>query len=139
LAAPQIQLDFGGPALDVFNVGGLQDAASKVDGWADIVAKKYLSSDAYQQWKDASDLINKAVTAVQNTGALAYLRVVSSTTSMQSGSAIMFPCTRETWDYFVTVGASAQALGIPAGSLSKRVAEKKIERVNPPGGGLCKG
>ncbi|MEO7004694.1 MAG: hypothetical protein ABI064_04580, partial [Acidobacteriaceae bacterium] len=124
LAAPEIQLEFGGPALDVFKVGGLKDAASKVDGWADMVAKKYLSDDAYQQWKAASDLVSKAISAVQDTGALAYLRVLTTTTSMQSGSAIMFPCTRETWNYFVTVGASAQALGLPTGSLSKRIAEK---------------
>jgi hypothetical protein len=138
LAAPKIQLSFGGPALDVFHVKGLQDASDKVDKWADLVAKKYLSPAAYQLWSDSSTLINKAIGAVENTGAMAYLQLLTTTTSMNGGSATMFPCRRETWDYFVSVGASAQALGVPAGSLSKRIAEKKIERVSPPGGGLCK-
>jgi hypothetical protein len=131
-------LTFGGPALDVFKVKGLKEASDTVDKWADKVAQKYFSPQAYQLWKNAADTINQAISAVQNTGAMAYLRVLTTTTSMNGGSATMFPCRRETWDFFVTVGVSAQALGVPAGSLSKRIAEKKIERVSPPGGGLCK-
>ena len=138
LAAPRIQLTFGGPALDVFNVNGLKDASDTVDKWADKVAQKYLSPDAYQLWKGATDTVNQAISAVQNTGAMAYLRVLTTTTSMHGGSATMFPCRRETWDFFVTVGVSAQALGVPAGSLSTRIAEKKIQRQSPPDGGLCK-
>ncbi len=138
LAAPRIQLTFGGPALDVFNVNGLKDASDTVDKWADKVAQEYLSSDAYQLWKGATDTINQTISAVQNTGAMAYLRVLTTTTSMHGGSATMFPCRRETWDFFVTVGVSAQALGVPAGSLSTRIAEKKIQRQSPPDGGLCR-
>ncbi|HEY2472715.1 MAG TPA: hypothetical protein VGI45_33330 [Terracidiphilus sp.] len=138
LAAPRIQLTFGGPALDVFNVKGLKEASDTVDKWADKVAQKYLSPDAYQLWKGATDTINQAISAVQNTGAMAYLRVLTTTTAMHGGSATMFPCRRETWDFFVTVGVSAQALGVPAGSLSTRIAEKKIQRQQPPDGGLCR-
>jgi hypothetical protein len=138
LAAPKVQFNFGGPALDVFHVKGLQEASDTVDKWADKVAQKYLSPDAYKVWKDSTELINKAITAVANTGALAYLQILTTSTSMNGGSATMFPCRRETWDFMATVGASAQALGIPAGSLSQRIGEKKIERVSPPGGGLCK-
>jgi hypothetical protein len=138
LAAPRIQLTFGGPALDVFNVKGLKEASDTVDKWADKVAQKYLSPDAYQLWKNASDTINQAISAVQNTGAMAYLRVLTTTTAMHGGSATMFPCRRETWDFFVTVGVSAQALGVPAGSLSTRIAEKKIQRQQPSDGGLCR-
>ena len=138
LAAPKVQFNFGGPALDVFHVKGLQEASETVDKWADKVAQKYLSPDAYKLWKDSTELINKAITAVANTGALVYLQILTTSTSMNGGSATMFPCRRETWDFMATVGASAQALGVPAGSLSKRIGEKKIERVSPPGGGLCK-
>ncbi len=138
LAAPRIQLTFGGPALDVFHVKGLKEASDTVNKWADKVAQKYLSPDAYQSWKASTDLINKAIGAVQNTGAMVYLRVLTTSTAVHGGSATMFPCQRETWDFFVAVGASAQALGVPTGSLSKRIAEKKIERVDPPGGGLCR-
>jgi hypothetical protein len=138
LAAPRIQLDFGGPALDVFHVSGLKEASDTVNKWADKVAQKYLSPDAYKMWKDSVDLINQALGAVENTGALVYLRVITTSTSMNGGSATMFPCRRETWDFMVSVGASAQAIGIPVGSTSKRIAEKKIERMTPPGGGLCK-
>jgi hypothetical protein len=138
LAAPKVQFNFGGPALDVFHVKGLQEASDTVDKWADKVAQKYLSPDAYAVWKDSTELINKAITAVANTGALVYLQILTTSTSMNGGSATMFPCRRETWDFMATVGASAQALGVPAGSLSKRIGEKKIERVSPPGGGLCK-
>jgi hypothetical protein len=138
LAAPKVQFNFGGPALDVFHVKGLQEASETVDKWADLVAQKYLPPDAYKVWKDSTELINQAITAVANTGALVYLQILTTSTSMNGGSATMFPCRRETWDFMATVGASAQALGVPAGSLSKRIGEKKIERVSPPGGGLCK-
>lgn len=138
LAAPKVQFNFGGPALDVFHVKGLQEASETVDKWADKVAQKYLSPDAYKVWKDSTELINQAVTAVANTGALVYLQILTTSTSMNGGSATMFPCRRETWDFMATVGASAQALGVPAGSLSQRIGEKKIERVSPPGGGLCR-
>jgi hypothetical protein len=89
-------------------------------------------------WKDSTELISQAITAVANTGALVYLQILTTSTSMNGGSATMFPCRRETWDFMATVGASAQALGVPTGSLSKRIGEKKIERVSPPGGGLCR-
>ena len=138
LAAPRIQLDFGGPALDVFHVSGLKEASDTVNKWADKVAQEYLSPDAYKLWKDSVELLNQALGAVENTGALAYLRVITTSTSMNSGSAVMFPCRRESWQFLVSVGASAQAIGIPVGSTSKRIAEKTIERVTPPGGGLCK-
>lgn len=139
LAAPIVQLSFGGPALDVFKVGGLADAADTVNKWADKVAKQYLPPDAYQLFQESTDLISQSIKAVQNTGAMVDMRVVTTTTYMQSGSATMFPCQKETWQFVVYVGASAQALGIPAGSYTKKIGEKEFHRINPPNNGLCAG
>jgi hypothetical protein len=137
LAAPIVQISFGGPALDVFNVGGLADASDTVNKWADKVAKQYLSPDAYQVFQDTTNLLNQALKAVKNTGAMVDMRVVTTTTHMQSGSATMFPCEKETWQFLLYVGASAQALGIPAGNYTKQIGEKKFHRVLPPNAGLC--
>jgi hypothetical protein len=139
LAAPIVQLSFGGPALDVFKVGGLADAADTVNKWADKVAKQYLPPDAYKLFQDSTDLISQSIKAVQNTGAMVDMRVVTTTTYMQSGSATMFPCQKETWQFVVYVGASAQALGIPAGNYTKKIGEKEFHRANPPNNGLCAG
>jgi hypothetical protein len=65
------------------------------------------------------------------------MRVVTTTTYMQSGSATMFPCEKETWQFLLYVGASAQALGIPAGNYTKQIGEKKFHRVIPSNAGLC--
>ena len=139
LAAPIVQITFGGPALDVFKVGGLADASDTVDKWADKVAKQYLPPDAYKVFQDTTDLLNQALKAVKNTGAMVDMRVVTTTTYMQSGSAIMYPCMKETWQFLVYVGASAQALGVPAGNYTKKVGEKEFHRVIPPNAGLCGG
>jgi len=139
LAAPIIQLSFGGPALDVFKVGGLADAADTVNKWADKVAKQYLPPDAYKLFQDSTDLLSQSIKAVQNTGAMVDMRVVTTTTYMQSGSATMFPCQKETWQFVLYMGASAQALGIPAGSYTKKLGEKEFHRINPPNNGLCAG
>ena len=139
LAAPIVQISFGGPALDVFHVGDLADAADTVNKWADKVAKQYLSPDLYGLFQDTSDLLAKSLKAVQNTGAMLDMRIVTTTTHMQSGSATMFPCQRETWQFVMYVGATAQALGIPAGSYTKKIGEKEFHRANPPNNGLCSG
>ena len=139
LAAPIVQISFGGPALDVFKVGDLADAADTVNKWADKVAKQYLSPDLYSLFQDTSDLLAKSLKAVENTGAMLDMRVVTTTTHMQSGSATMFPCQKETWQFVLFVGTSAQALGIPVGSYTKRLGEKEFHRVNPPNNGLCAG
>ena len=139
LAAPIVQISFGGPALDVFHVGDLADAADTVNKWADKVAKQYLSPDLYAMFQDTSDLLAKSLKAVQDTGAMVDMRVVTTTTHMQSGSATMFPCQKETWQFVVYVGATAQALGIPAGSYTKKIGEKEFHRSNPPNNGLCSG
>lgn len=139
LAAPIVQISFGGPALDVFDVGGLADAADTVNKWADKVAKQYLPPDLYGLFQDTSDLLAKSLKAVQNTGAMVDMRVVTTTTHMQSGSATMFPCQKETWQFVLYVGASAQALGIPAGSYTKKIGEREFHRNNPPNNGLCGG
>ncbi|HEY4210674.1 MAG TPA: hypothetical protein VGM84_04300 [Steroidobacteraceae bacterium] len=139
LAAPIVQISFGGPALDVFKVGDLADAADTVNKWADKVAKQYLPPDLYGLFQDTSDLLAKSLKAVQNTGAMVDMRVVTTTTHMQSGSATMFPCQKETWQFVVYVGATAQALGIPAGSYTKKIGEKEFHRANPPNNGLCSG
>jgi hypothetical protein len=137
LAAPIVQISFGGPALDVFNVGGLADASDTVNKWADKVAKQYLPPDAYQVFQDTTNLLNQALKAVKDTGAMVDMRVVTTTTYMQSGSATMFPCEKETWQFLLYVGASAQALGIPAGNYTKQIGEKKFHRVIPSNAGLC--
>lgn len=139
LAAPIIQISFGGPALDVFKVGGLADAADTVNKWADKVAKQYLPADAYQLFQDSTDLLAQSLKAVKNTGAMVDMRVVTTTTYMQSGSATTFPCQKETWQFVVYMGASAQALGIPMGSYNKKIGEKEFHRINPPNNGLCAG
>ena len=139
LAAPIVQITFGGPALDVFKVGGLADASDTVDKWADKVAKEYLPPDAYKIFQDTTDLLNQALKAVKNTGAMVDMRVVTTTTYMQSGAAIMYPCMKETWQFLVYVGASAQALGVPAGNYTKKIGEKEFHRVIPPNAGLCGG
>jgi hypothetical protein len=139
LAAPIVQLSFGGPALDVFKVGDLADASDTVNKWADKVAKQYLPPDLYGLFQDTSDLLAKSLKAVQNTGAMLDMRIVTTTTHMQSGSATMFPCQKETWQFVMYVGATAQALGIPAGSYTKKIGEKEFHRANPPNNGLCAG
>lgn len=139
LAAPIVQLSFGGPALDVFKVGDLADASDTVNKWADKVAKQYLSPDLYSLFQDTSDLLAKSLKAVQNTGAMLDMRIVTTTTHMQTGSAVMFPCQKETWQFVMYVGATAQALGIPAGSYTKKIGEKQFQRTNPPNNGLCAG
>lgn len=137
LAAPIVQISFGGPALDVFKVGDLADAADTVNKWADKVAKQYLPADLYSLFQDTSDLLAKSLKAVQNTGAMLDMRIVTTTTHMQSGSATMFPCQRESWQFVMYVGTSAQALGIPVGSYTKKIGEKEFHRTNPPNNGLC--
>jgi len=139
LAAPIVQISFGGPALDVFKVGDLADASDTVNKWADKVAKQYLSPDLYSLFQDTSDLLAKSLKAVENTGAMLDMRIVTTTTHMQTGSAIMFPCQRESWQFVMYVGTSAQALGIPAGSYTKKIGEKEFHRTNPPNNGLCGG
>jgi hypothetical protein len=139
LAAPIVQISFGGPALDVFKVGDLADASDTVNKWADKVAKQYLPADLYGLFQDTSDLLAKSLKAVQNTGAMLDMRIVTTTTHMQSGSATMFPCQKETWQFVLYVGATAQALGIPAGSYTKKLGEKEFHRANPPNNGLCSG
>jgi hypothetical protein len=110
-----------------------------VDKWADKVAKQYLPPDAYKMFQDTTDLLNQALKAVKNTGAMVDMRVVTTTTYMQSGSAIMYPCMKETWQFLVYVGATAQALGVPAGNYTKKMGEKEFHRVIPPNAGLCGG
>ena len=139
LAAPIVQISFGGPALDVFKVGDLADASDTVNKWADKVAKQYLPPDLYSLFQDTSELLAKSLKAVENTGAMLDMRIVTTTTHMQTGSAIMFPCQKETWQFVLYVGATAQALGIPAGSYTKKIGEKEFHRTNPPNNGLCGG
>jgi len=135
LGAPRIQLQFGGAG--VFKIEGLKEAAKTVDSWAQKVAQRALSPEAYKALMDSGVSLSAGVTALQNTGATVYVRVVSTSATSHSGMSVIIPCSHTDFHFDVSVGASASALGITTGDLSKRIIDKTYTQNVPPGVKLC--
>jgi hypothetical protein len=133
--APRIQLVFGGPA--VFPMQGVSEAASTVDLWADRAAQALLSQDGYQKFKESGLSLTKAVSAAQNTGAVVYARVVSTSATTYTGMSVITPCSRTNLEFDLSVGASAQAFGVSSGPWSKKALDKSFVKIVPEGTKLC--
>lgn len=134
-SAPQIDLVFGGAGM--IHSEDIEKAAAWTDSIVDAAAKKLLAPDAYQTYKDSDFSFTKAADAFKNTNATLSFRIITSSTMTESGASQITPCSKSTVDFSVWVGASANALGISAGSLSKKVMDKTFEHINPPGTKLC--
>ncbi len=135
LGAPRIQLQFGGP--EVFKIDGLKDAAKTVDGWAQKVAERTLTPEAYKALMDSGVSLSAGVKALQDSGATVYVRVVSTSATSHSGMSVIIPCSHTDFNFDVSVGASASALGISTGDLSKRIIDKTYTQNVPSGVKLC--
>ncbi|HEX3913351.1 MAG TPA: hypothetical protein VHW71_07585 [Steroidobacteraceae bacterium] len=135
-AAPRIDLVFGGAGL--ISSEDLKSDAKWADTLIDQAAKRLLNPDSYQSYKASGFSMAGAAAAFDHTNATFSLRVIASSTMTASGSSQMtLPCSKSTLDLSVYVGASAQALGLSAGSASKRIMDKTFEKIDPAGARLC--
>jgi hypothetical protein len=135
-AAPRIDLVFGGAGL--ITSDDLKNDAKWADRLIDQAAKRLLSPDSYQSYKASGFSMAGAAAAFEHTNATLSLRVIASSTMTASGSSQMtLPCSKSGVDLSVYVGASAEALGLSAGSTSKRVMDKTFEKIDPPEARLC--
>jgi hypothetical protein len=135
-AAPRIDLVFGGAGL--ISSDDLKNDAKWADLLIDQAAKRLLNPDSYQSYKASGFSMAGAAAAFEHTNATLSLRVIASSTMTASGSSQMtLPCSKSGVDLSVYVGASAEALGLSAGSTSKRVMDKTFEKIDPPQARLC--
>jgi hypothetical protein len=133
-AAPRIDLVFG-------HSGMISEELQKGAEWADklieAAGKRLLKPESFQAYKDSGFSMSGAATAFDHTNATLSLRVITASTMAEGGASQITPCSKSTVDLSVYVGASAQALGLSAGSTSKRVMDKTFEHIQPPGTKLC--
>jgi hypothetical protein len=135
-AAPRIDLVFGGAGL--ISSEELKNDAKWADALIDQAAKRLLKPESYQSYKASGFSMAGAAAAFEHTNATLSLRVITASTMTASGSSqITLPCSKSTVELNIFVGASAQALGLPAGSTSKSVMKKTFEKIDPPGARLC--
>lgn len=134
-AAPRIDLVFGGAGM--IESEEIKKGAEWADRLIDAAGKRLLTPESYQLYKDSGFSMSGAATAFEHTNATLSLRVIASSTMTEGGASQITPCSKSTVDLSVYVGASAQALGLPAGNTSKRVMDKTFLRIQPPGTQLC--
>jgi hypothetical protein len=134
-SAPQIDLVFGGDGM--IQSEDIMKAAAYTDTIVDAAAKKLLSADAYQAYKDSDFSITDAAKKFNETNATLSMRIVTTSTMTEGGASQITPCSKSHIDFGVYVGASANAMGLAAGSTSKQVMNKSYEHINPPGTKLC--
>jgi hypothetical protein len=134
-AAPRIDLVFGGAGM--ISSDEIKDAAKWADDLIAAAGKALLKPQSYQAYQNSGFSMSGAAAAFDHTNATLSLRVIASSTMTEGGASQITPCSKSAVDLSVYVGASAQALGLPAGSTSKRVFDKTFERIQPPGTKLC--
>ncbi len=134
-AAPRIDLVFGGAGM--ISSDDIKKGAQWADTLIEAAGKRLLTPASYQAYKDSGFSMSGASTAFEHTNATLSLRVITSSTMTDGGASQITPCSKSTVDLSVYVGASAQALGLSAGSTSKRVMDKTFVHIQPPGTQLC--
>ena len=136
-AAPRIELSFG--LKKIFPMSDFADAAGKVDLIADQAAKRLLSDDQYQKFKNSLNgfSFTKAVQTALGSDAAAYFEFVASSGMSYTGSSVIAPCSRTDIHLIGKVGASAEAFGQALGTTEKDIFKKDFSRISPPGIKLC--
>ncbi len=138
LAAPRVELTLG---LGKLNFKAIDEAAGKVDDYADALLHQVLTPEQYEAFKKnpvGGIKMAQAATNAVKSNADAYVELVTSSGASFSGESAIVPCTRTDIHVTVTVGASATAFGQQAGKVSKEVYRKDFLRVDPPGNHLCR-
>jgi hypothetical protein len=82
--------------------------------------------------------MEKAVDAMLKSDATAYVELDTATAMTDSGASVVLPCSKTEIHLSATVGASAQAFGLSAGSTKSVLFKKDISRIDPPHATLCK-
>ncbi len=138
-AAPRIELSFGTTKIMKFSPE-MRKAAEVVDA----VARRLVGGLYGQKGLDrlagspmGGFSWGKAMDDALSSDATAFIELVTSSGMSHSGMSVLTPCTRTDLHMDVTVGVSAQVLGQKLGKSNEQVFEKDIERVEPPGAGLC--
>jgi hypothetical protein len=138
-AAPRIELTFG-VSKALKSSGDIKEAAEKVDALADALAKKVLTPDQYQQFKDSpmgQFSLAKAAEASLASDAAAYFEMVTSSAMSNTGFSVIAPCTRYDITLLGKVGVSAEAFGQEVAKTDKEIFHKDFTNIDPPGSRLC--
>jgi hypothetical protein len=143
LAAPRIELTMNPlRMLGEVQGGSLQKTLQAGAKQVDAIAQRLLEQVGNTSLADrippelATIGLGKVADAMRSDAA-AFLQVISSAAATHSGSSVIAPCTHTDVGIQVSVGASAQAFGQEVGSVSKKIFEQKLTRVNPPNIRLC--
>jgi hypothetical protein len=118
----------------------MKSAASKVDFVLDQLAKRKLSPDQYESFKNSpfgQITISKAVENATKSDAAAYFEMVSSAGMSFTGMSAIAPCTRHDIHLWGKVGASTEVFGVQVGKTEKNIYQKDFVRIDPPGTKLC--
>jgi hypothetical protein len=138
-AAPRFELNVG--VAKIIKADEFKKAAVWVDRIANRLIEHTLGADAFARWK-ASPMggfdMEKSVDAMLKSDAAAYLELDTTTAMSDSGMSVVRPCSKTEIHLSATVGASAQAFGLSAGSTKSVLFKKDFTRIDPPGATLCR-
>lgn len=140
-AAPRIELTLG-IAKAIKSSGDIKEAAEKVDQLADFLAKKVLTPEQYQQYKNSPAgqfSLGKAAEASLKSDAAAYFEMVTTCGMSHTGLSVVYPCTRHDISLTGKVGVSAEAFGQSLGEATKDIFSKDFTYIDPPDSATCQG
>ncbi len=140
-AAPRIELTLG-MSKAIKASKDIKEAASKVDALADKLAKKVLTPEEYDLFKNSPAgqfSFGKAVKASLASDAAAFFEMVTSCGMSHTGLSVIEPCTRHDISLSGKVGFSAEAFGQPLAEENQEIFSTDLSYVDPPGSGLCDG
>lgn len=137
-AAPRIELTLG--LINIWNKSDLKKAADIVDKYADMVAKKLLSPQQYNNYQNGplgGFKLGQTMNNALSTDGAAYIQLVGTSASSFTGTSVVIPCSRYDMSLTGSVGASAEVWGKSALKVSKDIFKKTISKVDPPGVTIC--
>ena len=137
-AAPRIELTLG--LTKIWNKSDMKKAADIVDKYADQIAKRLLSPQQYNAYRNGPLGGFKLGQTMQNalsTDGAAYVQLVGTSASSFTGTSVLTPCSRYDMSLVGSVGASAEVWGKSAVKVSKEIFHKSLTKIDPPGIPLC--